>query len=370
MADVKMKTKMLRSAVEIVRPAIAKASVGIPALRTIKMEKMPEGMGISANNLNVGIRVNLLTEFPDDRPVAISAERLLNYVKLLDTEEVSITFKSDKARFSSGACRAQVPTVEGAPEFPMPTEGQTIAMAQDVLLRALRHVAFAMTESENRFVVDGALLTAKDGYLEVAALDGYRISVYRIEMKGLPECEILLPGDLCDALLATLRDCDATVSIQLGESAIGVRMEGIEAQIIEIRAGRLAKKFAPYNKILPENRRLAIVLPAPRLLLAAQRCIAMADIKTQCIRMYFERESITLNGATPDSGDADEAVSIEGGPQTKLAMAFKGEYLVDALKKLRGDVTVDIGEKDQVMMLYAEPFEGETLRYGVMPMRV
>lgn len=361
----------LQGALEIVRHALPSASAGVPMLRTVRFETTAAGTGISATDLNIGIRVTIPAEEELAKPLILSSEKLLNYVKLLDGDKVTISTKSEdshRAWLTCGDIRGGIPCTEGAPGFTLPSGAAVIDVEQSKLRRMLGFVAFTITETADRYTLNGIQLEATGKELIAVATDGHRISIYSIPYECETASSLLIPAALVRALLATLKDSDGNVRIENTPDAIGITIAG--EHLIEMRSQRLTGQFPNYRAVVPVSDRLQLDFQVATTLRAYQRCILMSDSQSQVVEMRFEKSTLTLRGATSESGESEEKISFSAVLPEPMRLGLKGTYVVDILKRLEGSVCMDIGDHKSVVMFHASPAEGEKLRYGIMPMRV
>jgi DNA polymerase III sliding clamp (beta) subunit (PCNA family) len=80
---------------------------------------------------------------------------------------------------------------------------------------------------------------------------------------------------------------------------------------------------------------------------------------------------ITISAASALNGEAKETVDCQGAPANELHTRINGGYLRDLLKKLSGEIRIALPDHNKKALLFkAEPHEGESVEYIVMPMQV
>lgn len=344
----------------MLRPALPATS------RVIQIEDVNGRLALTANTPSVSIRVSLHSDV-EAAAKCISAERLLNYIKLLNDPEVSLSLTDKTARLESGDCRMTVPAMDGTISFTVPEEN-TIQLPQNVLLRALSHVSYAISEEESRPTLRSLLLKASDGKLEVVGTDGHRIGVYTAPFGGV--FTLLLPAELCDALSVALADIDEPVEITSDDKTIGIRIVIGEDFHLQVRCSKLTGEYPHYNAVFPAAKRNSVKLGAARLLLGIQRAVAMAPRDSQVVQLAFTADILTLTGADAQAGESVETITHGAALGNECRIGIRGSYLLDALKRLNGEIEVEFGAPSEILQVFASPAEGEFFRYGVMPMMI
>jgi DNA polymerase III sliding clamp (beta) subunit (PCNA family) len=108
------------------------------------------------------------------------------------------------------------------------------------------------------------------------------------------------------------------------------------------------------------------------LLESLARCAQLADAKSGSVLFTFGADSeFTIDSADAAAGEAREVVTCTGAVPSEFRTRINGEFLINILKKLNGPITIQVPTDNAKPLLFkAEPHEGETLDYIVMPMRV
>jgi DNA polymerase-3 subunit beta len=362
---------VLQGALDKVKHALPAANCGMPTLRSVRLETTASGTGISATDLNVGIRVTVPAAVELTSPIILSSEKLLGYVKLLDGEDVTIstTAKSDgRATLTCGEIRGGIPCFAGTDGFVLPTGDKTIEIEQSILRRMLGFVAFAVPTDDSRYTLQGIQLEATGKELLLVATDGHRISIYTVPFETDTALTLLIPASLVRVLMATLDDSDGTVRIESTPDALGITVTG--EHLIEMRSQRMSGQFPAWRAIMPESHPNSFDLAVGPIHRAFLRCILMADSRSQCVDMRFNKNTLSMRGASTETGESEDKVQLSTEIPEPLRIGICGGYVVDILKRIPDEIRINVGTEKDVVLFMAEPVKGETLRYGVMPMRV
>ncbi len=369
MSQLNLKTAALRRCLDTVRPALDR-KVTIPILSTVKIESRDGALSMLATNLDHSIRVQTQESYTGGG-MAVVGERLMTWVKLQDADEVKLAEQANgRVTLSCGRGRAQVPTMELAsfPQVSMPAETHSLTMRQGELLRGLKLVAFAISQEESRYTLNGALLEVSCNELRIVATDGYRLSLYRVPVVGSPTQSIMLPAGLCKILLGMLDDTDETVRLWWDETNIGVSITRENVGIVEMTHRRMTGQFPNYRAVVPlESDRVRFTVSAAHLLRAIQRSSAFADNKSGAIVMTFTADGVKVHSSDAEAGEADDSVEVATGVDNTIVMTLKGEYITEALAKINGEVTIGVINASSSLLVTAVPSEDTALTYIVMP---
>lgn len=369
--------KQLQHALAVVAPAVERKTT-IPVLSTVKVEQTADALEFAATNLDLAIRVQVarksVTPVP---PFLLSALKLEAYARLLDGEDVGLSLTENRATLRCGRSVTKLPLMAAA-NFPNlhfgEAEAPKCSVPQSTLSRLLKHVTFAVSDEESRYILHGALLSVKRSSLALISTDGHRLAIYTVpfEHEG-DELDILLPAGLLNALAKIIHDGDAPVRFQVDADAVYASVEDSSGSI-SLSHRRINGQFPNYQAVMPKGCVATLSVAAPAAAGALQRCVTFSDARSGAVKLGVAPQEIKLRSASADAGETDEVIDVDRCPD-KFAgfdIGFNGYYLIDALSRLSGEVNLRFSalNNHNAMMLTAEPKDGERFEYVVMSMRV
>jgi DNA polymerase-3 subunit beta len=307
-------------------------------------------------------------------PFLVSSERLTGYVKLLEGETVELKAAERWATLICGRSKTKLPLDHAAnyPALDFEMKDAWLRCEQAVLGRMIRATGFAISDEESKYTLNGALLEVSENRLRMVSTDGHRMAMYTVTGEFDDPKRALLPAALLKALYKTLCvEKDASVILGESENDIKARIPG--DKLVAITHRKMAGQFPNYEAVIPKGEAAVIAVSSAELLASVGRCVAMSDRKTCAIKMTFAPGGIHLKAVDPQAGETDETIGCTPAADfPEFTSGFNGDYLAEALKHIKGDATLVFAKTDgqTAMMIKAEPVEGETFEYVVMPMRV
>jgi DNA polymerase III subunit beta len=327
---------------------------------------------LQATDMELGVRVVVDVAPERDGVVVVPARLLLDVVRSLPKDDVSLEYRSSQGdvELVSGPARFHLRTLP-ADEFPnLPEVGDNpvVRVPAAAFVETVNRVARAASRDETRPHLTGVLVSASDKELRMVATDSYRLSV---KETALAES---LDGSLeANVPARTLQELSRVAGTE-GDGQIEIA--SLEHQVI-FRIGpvtlssRLVEgRFPNYKQLLPEAFEHELRVNGAELVEVVRRISLLAQ-KNAPLRMKFSDGQLEISAQTPDIGEASESLPIpfkgEG-----LEIGFNPEFLREGLESV---------EADELILKLISPLrpgliesggddEGGSFLYLVMPIRL
>ena len=153
---------------------------------------------LTANDLEIGIETVLEGEVIEMGRIAIEAKIFNDIVRKLPNSDIFIEstpdyrtiIRCEKSKFvissKSGEDFTELPQIE---------KEKSIELSQFSLKEIIRQTIFSISDNENNKLMTGELFEVKDGVLQVVSLDGHRISLRNLALKGnASNVSVVVPG--------------------------------------------------------------------------------------------------------------------------------------------------------------------------------
>ena len=153
---------------------------------------------VTGYDMSMGIRTTTETDVVEPGSIVINAKLLLDIVRKLPNDVVYIetddklmtTVKCGRAVFNLAATEAD--------EFPALAEVSSatgFSLPQNILKSMISQTIFSVSDNESKPIHTGCLFELDGSRLNVAAVDGYRLSVRRETIEGMSgEMKFVVPG--------------------------------------------------------------------------------------------------------------------------------------------------------------------------------
>jgi len=334
-------------------------------LSNVLVQAEKEGVTLTTTDLDVGVRCKIGAEVEKTGSSTLPARKLFSILREATAEEIDLDVDDRNAAAIRCGCsfyKIMGLPAEEFPRFPASEGKKTITIGQAILKDVLRKTAFAASNDESRYVLNGVLLSFKGEKLTVVATDGRRLALAEAEVevpKG-QECELIVPSKAVSELQRLLAD-KGDAKLALGENQIIFEL-GVCTLVSKLIEGT----YPNFRQVIPTEAKERIPLEREALHNALHRASILVSEKTQSVKLFFSKNALTITATTPEVGEAKETMAINYKGKD-IMIAFNPLYLMEPLRNLDADeVTMELTDdlSPGVLKINA-PF-----LYVLMPMRL
>jgi DNA polymerase-3 subunit beta len=348
---------------------VASTRSAIQALSGVQLSAQSAGCELRATDMDVGLRVPLEAEVERDGTVVLPARLMLDVVRSLPAESVSVELRAAEqdVEVVAGNATFHIRTLrsEDFPPFPEPDPDSSVELPAEAFVSTATKVAGSASRDETRPVLTGILVSASDRELRMVATDSYRLSVkettlesplssafeVNVPARALQELARLVGGDAEQSLSVSVRSNQ--VLFTLGRVVLSSRL--IDGQ------------FPNYRQLLPETFEHELRIAAPELTDVVRRMSLLAQ-KNAPLRLAFTQGELTVSAQTPDVGEARESLPVAFSGED-LEIGFNPEFLRAGLEAIdEGDVVLKLISPLRPGLI--ESGDESRFRYLIMPIRL
>lgn len=308
----------------------------LPVLANILLMTEQGKLRLSATNLETGMNLWLGGKVEKQGKITVPARVLGELVGSLPQDTVELVTEGDKLRVRCGKFKAVINGI-AAEEFPgVPSlkkqkkKPGMLRLEKEVLESSVGQVALAAGVDEARPIFTGVKMEMGKNKIRLAATDGYRLSVKKIEgVKGIKkEQEMVVPARALVELVKVLG------KEEKGEVVMAATDE--ERQLIlatdeaEIVTRLLEGDFPDFDKIIPSSTRTTIELETEELQKAVRAAAIFARDSANIVKFKVEGSSLVISANAPQVGENE--VELEGKKTGEDGeIAFNSRYLLEML---------------------------------------
>ena len=338
-----------------------------------------DSLSFTGYNMETGITAIVTEcEILEKGEVVIPARMLVDIVRKMPDDTVTLTSTDDlMVEITCGAARFRVMGIAAGqyPKLPEFDRETRLTLPQKLLKSMLNGVLYAASVSENKTVHSGALFDLKDGLLNIAALDGFRLALRGEKVEsgvGVDEIKFVAPGQALREIEHILSD-EGEVNIIIGGRHILFELDGVT-----VLSRLLDGEFLDYKKAVPDNQTVILTADARELLERAERVSLLVNEKVKNpVRLICGDGQITFAINTP-LGSANDVCPCEGGVPAEdggeMEIGFNHRYLIDAIKAALslpdGGDNITLKLSTPLSPCVIEPEGGEGYKAMVLPVRL
>ncbi len=314
----------------------ASTRTSIAALGGILIETGEGNAALAATDAELALRSNVELEVEQPGRVLLPARLLMEIVRALDGESVTLEHRPDQGHVAVMSERAEfhIRTLP-AEDFPrLPDPGDSaMALAGDVFSATVERVAKAASRDETRPVLTGILVSMAEGRLRMVATDSYRLSVKEtaLDNGAATEFQANIPARTLQEAGRLVRETGAdqvTLAAQDNQIVFGIDRVLLSSRLID-------GQFPNYERLLPDSFEHEVRVSRPELAGVVRRVGLMAQ-RNSPLRMRFEEGTLTVSAQTPDIGEAVESIPVPFQGE-QLEIGFNPAFLQDGLESVESD---------------------------------
>jgi DNA polymerase III subunit beta len=339
----------------------------VPVLSHLLLRARGDRLQLAATDLEVSLRSWCDAEVSADGAIAVQARKFVEIVRALDGEQVHLSLEGGQAlQIRAGNSRFKIHGLspEDFPTLPDVPQGAELLLPFADLKRMIAKVLFAVSAEESRFQLNGALLRAKDGAVEMVATDGHRLALVEMPQGAAESSEgVLVPRKALQEIQRF--DSAEDLRFRRGEHHLSFQI-GRRELICRILEGA----FPDYEKVISKDSDKRSVFDRRRLMEVINRVALLSGERARVVRLKLDPAELTVSAVNPDLGEAVERLECEyDGPP--LEIGLNPDYLAQFLGAVEGEqVRLDL--KDANSQCIGHPVGEENGRYlcVIMPMRL
>ena len=320
----------LLNGVQIVSKAVSNKTT-MSILECIMVDTTKGIITLTANNMDLAIETVIEGQIIERGSIALDAKIFLEIVRKLPDSDITIltdnnyltTITCEKSKFNiigkSGHDFSYLPAVE---------REESIRISQFTLKEVIRQTIFSISDNENNKLMTGELFEIKDNVLRVVSLDGFRVSVRKIELKeSYSPKKVVVPGKTLNEISKILNgNADSIVTIYFNPKHIVFEFDNtvVVSRLIE-------GEYYKIDQMLSSDYETKVKINKKELLNCIDRATLLVkegDKKPIIISINDENMELKINSTL---GSMNEEIDIKKAGKD-LMIGFNPKFLIDSLK--------------------------------------
>jgi DNA polymerase-3 subunit beta len=339
----------------------------MPILANVLMNVSGSEIALTGTDLEVGMKTHIGADIEKTGAITVNGKKIFEIVKSLpEGEAVQVELKDETLEIRAGASEFKVLCLakEDYPQVPDAKFDRGITLPLQDLKDMIDRVFYAITQ-EQRYYLNGALMSLKNRQVELVSTDGHRLSYTKKAEDGL-KLEKELSVIVAKKTLNEIRKFeDETVAFDLDESNLFFKV-GARTLISRI----IESKFPNYQAVIPKDNPGRLTVGRIELADAIRRVSLLSAERSKGIKFTIEKNRMRLFSSNPEIGEARDRLAVEYKGQD-LEIGFNAQYLLDFLTAVGAEkVVFEIKDENSAVLLKPENEEALTSLYVLMPMKI
>jgi len=339
-----------------------------PILNNFFIEATEDKLTIIGFDTVIGIKTSIQSITQESGLITIPATILNNIISKLQSEEITIEIKDNRATITTESGHFDIGTMPATdyPEFPDVPESESIFIPLVEFTESLKAVSFAASTEETKMILTGIHIKPELDSVEFAATDSHRLSVTRIEHDlGDTAKPVTISLHTIKTLEKVLSECKGEENIYLKINESTTFFTCGDYTVI----GRVLQgKYPAYQQLIPKSFTTTATIPRKELIRKLELVSTIVNQGNHLTVFSFVEEKLTISAEGQDIGKGEDSLAIElSGNDIKVG--FNCKYLIDGLKTMLSD-SVRFSLNTPVSPVIIEPLDSSKTIFLVMPVSI
>lgn len=311
---------------------VASTKTQLPILSNILLRTDGNRLLIAATNLEIATTQYIGAKISKPGAITIPARLISEFVSSLPKDTIELKVVGENIHITSGKYHSIINGViaDDFPELPTINEENSVSYSLNVeeFKQAISQTIITSSSDSTRPVLTGVYWHSHDGWIYLAATDGYRLSERRlVETKS--EVAAIIPTATLQEVLRTIVDDSETIDVLFDESQVRFRIN--EAEVI---SRLIDGNFPDYRQLIPSKSDITAVMDKQEF----NRVTKIAGLFAResggsvTVTVDSDKKTVSLHSIASELGEntSELDATISGDGQVTL----NSRYLSEALSVL------------------------------------
>ncbi len=300
----------------------------LPVLNNVLIEAKQGKLYLSGTNLELGVRTSIGGKIQTEGSITVPAKLFFEFISTLDSEKVELILKDKDFNVTGSYNQAKFTTIAASEFPPFPErEDKTFSIPADAVDKIATRVAFASSSDEGRPVLTGVEFKNADDNLIVAATDGFRLSIQKLQTKQtFPDT--VIPAKTIQEVAKIVHDANLE-ELVLGTSKNANQLIFTLADT-EVFSRLLEGEFPNYQRIIPTSSSTRVTFDHNLFMRSVKAAAIFARESANIVRLQIKKAMLVISANSPQIGEqkSELEAKVEG---EENEIAFNHRFVLDFL---------------------------------------
>jgi DNA polymerase-3 subunit beta len=314
---------------------VASTKTQLPILSNILLRTDGSRLMVAATNLEIASSQLIGAKIINEGAVTVPARLITEFVTSLPKSTVTIKVTDHKLHISSEGYSSVIngTIADEFPELPTIDEKTSVSYAIETsaIKQAITQTILTASNDSTRPILTGVYWHSHEGFLYLAATDGYRLSEKRL-VATTSDVAAIIPTTTLQEVLRALGDDVTEVELLFDESQVRFRLNDAE-----ITSRLIDGNFPDYRQLIPAESDTVITVKRSDFaqITKVAGLFARESGGSVTITADSDRDKLSLHSVASELGEntseADASVNADG------QITLNSRYLAEALNVTEGD---------------------------------
>ncbi|MCB9034527.1 MAG: DNA polymerase III subunit beta [Chitinophagales bacterium] len=340
----------------------------LPILEDFLFQINKGRLHITATDLDTTMSVEMDIEANDDFTVAIPARILLDSLKALPDQPITIAVNESlgiEITTDNGKYKLSGENPEDFPKEPIATGTESFKIEAAVLNNSVQKSLFAVSNDELRPAMTGVFFQLDENGITFVATDAHKlVKINRKDIEVSGNSAFIVPKKALGLLKGVLPNSNTEVTVEYGEQNAFISFDNIKLICRLIDA-----KYPDYNAVIPKENPNLLTINKADLLASLRRTSIFSNKTTHQVALGLNASELEVSAKDLDfSNEASEKLNCEykGNP---MEIGFNAKFLIEMLSVLENEaINIELSTPNRAGIIKPTDLdENEDLLMLVMP---
>ncbi len=354
--------------INIVSKAVSSKST-LQILECILLKTDEFGFKLISNDLELGIETSTMeATVIEEGTVALEAKIFSEIIRKLPNDNVTITVDDNNVtHIECGKVKFKILGQSGNefPYLPDVEKNKYYSISKMDFKNIIKQTLFAVSQDDIKPALTGELIQIKDGYLNIVAVDGFRIAYRQIKVdEEGDEVSIIVPSKALSEISKILSsDEEGNINMYFTDKHV---LFDLQSCIVVSRL--ISGEFIKYEQTFTDEFTTVVHLKTEEFIMSLERASLISrEAKKNPVVLKVENDKIIVTSNTEFGNSYDEIISEVLG--NNIEIAFNPKYLLDAAKAT-DDEKISIYFNTPLSPCIIKNMEESNYKYLVLPLRL
>ncbi|MGY4893782.1 MAG: DNA polymerase III subunit beta [Candidatus Saccharimonadota bacterium] len=346
---------------------VASTKTQLPILSNILLRTDGNRLLVAATNLEIATTQYIGAKIAKPGAITVPARLISEFVSSLPKDTIELKVVGENIHITSGKYHSIINGVvaDDFPELPTINEDNSVTYSINVeeFKQAVSQTIITSSSDSTRPVLIGVYWHSHEGWIYLAATDGYRLSERRlVETKS--EVAAIIPTQSLQEVLRTIVDDSETIDVLFDESQVRFRIN--EAEVIS----RLVDgNFPDYRQLIPAKSDINVTMNKQDFVRVTKVAglFARESGGSVTVTVDSDKKTVSLHSIASELGEntSELDADVQGDGQVTL----NSRYLAEALSVVDAE-TIAFSFSGKLSPCILKSTEKDTNYYHViMPLK-
>lgn len=308
---------------------VASNKTGLPILNNILLRTDGQRLLVAATNLEIATTQYIGAKISKPGALTVPARLISEFVSSLPKGTIELKVVNNNIHISSGNYQSVINGViaDDFPELPTINEDSSISYTINIedFKQAVAQTVVTSSADSTRPVLTGVYWHSHEGFLYLAATDGYRLSERRL-VETQSDVSAIIPTSTLQEVLRTITDAVDTIDILFDEAQVRFRIN--EAEII---SRLIDGNFPDYRQLIPAASDITAVMNKQEFVRVTKVAglFARESGGSVIVTVDSDKNTVSLHSVASELGENTSELTAEVSGEGQITL--NSRYLAEAL---------------------------------------